>query len=230
MRRERSEADVTRFSDAAWYNPQATEQLRVCIVGAGGIGSWTALFIARLGLFKEIEIVDFDYVDHVNYAGQFFKKKDLGRYKAEVVKDEVLELTGVQLKTNFNEIRELNVPTADIYILALDNLTTRRVVAEHFKKSNALVMIDGRLLAEQFEILFVTKQNIDEYIATKLPEEASIEDAPCSFRQTSHVAAMIGTMITSVLTNYIANVVSGMNIRKVPYKTTFFVPTLTIKK
>lgn len=230
MIRERSIADVTRFSDAPWYNPEVTGNLKVCIVGAGGIGSWTALFIARLGIFTDIEIVDFDYVDSVNYAGQFFKKTELGRYKAEVVKDEVYDLTGLQIKSSILEVTPITVPKADIYILALDNLTTRRIIAEYFKKSNALIMIDGRLLAEQFEILFVTKETIDEYIATKLPEEASIEDAPCSFRQTSHVAAMIGTMITSILTNFITNVATNMAIRKVPYKMTFFVPTLTIKK
>ena len=45
--------------------------------------------------------------------------------------------------------------------------------------------------------------------------EGLSEDA-CSFKQTSHIAAMIGSVITSVITNWSSNIILKADINNVP--------------
>jgi tRNA A37 threonylcarbamoyladenosine dehydratase len=70
----------TRFKDAPWFLTE-TEKLStpsILIGGAGGIGSWTTLFLTRAGY--PVCVVDFDTLEDVNLGGQFFLKEDIGLF------------------------------------------------------------------------------------------------------------------------------------------------------
>src|SRR3954465_14305021 len=71
---------TTRFSGADW-----ADQLRtIILVGVGGIGSWTAINLARIG--HTLHIVDPDIVDETNVnGGQAFRNADIGTRKVLAV-------------------------------------------------------------------------------------------------------------------------------------------------
>lgn len=60
-------------------------------------------------------------------------------------------------------------------------------------------------------------------------DDSKIADAPCSFRATSHNAAMIAGNMVAILNNLIANKDEGDEIREVPYKMVYQLPTFTYK-
>ena len=62
---------------------------KVLIIGAGGIGSPVALFLARSGI-KYFEIADFDKVSKSNLHRQvLFDEKDINKNKALVTKKKI---------------------------------------------------------------------------------------------------------------------------------------------
>jgi len=64
----------------------------VLIVGAGGLGSPVALYLAAAGIGR-IGLVDFDNVDESNLHRQIlYGKSDVGRPKLEVAKERLLEV------------------------------------------------------------------------------------------------------------------------------------------
>ena len=63
----------------------------VAVAGLGGLGSHIAVFLARIGV-GHLHLVDFDRVDLTNLNRQQYRLCHLGRYKAEALREELLEL------------------------------------------------------------------------------------------------------------------------------------------
>lgn len=84
---------------------------RVLIVGAGGVGSWTALFLAIAGV-QEITIVDGDIVEEHNLIRTPFMETFTGVKKVDA------------LKTLINIIRPATtVNIADDYVINVDDIS-----------------------------------------------------------------------------------------------------------
>ncbi|MDA3057912.1 sulfur carrier protein ThiS adenylyltransferase ThiF [Campylobacter sp. VBCF_05 NA6] len=76
-------------------NPRGVSEIlsraRVCILGAGGLGSNVAIMLARAGV-GEFFIIDFDIVEPSNLNRQHYALKHLGSPKIEALKEQILEI------------------------------------------------------------------------------------------------------------------------------------------
>jgi molybdopterin/thiamine biosynthesis adenylyltransferase len=214
-----------RFSGANWF-PQENEE--VVIGGAGGIGSWLALLLARIG-FK-IYLVDFDRVEMHNIGGQFFKVDDVSMYKTQSVNDSIQELCGTSINT-INERVEENFQYGTSFMFsAFDNMKARKNLFKSWKYrvnkpyAKTPIFIDGRLTMEQLQIFCVTEENMDVYERDYLFNDSEVEDTACTTKQTSHSAAMIASHMVGFFTNHIANIHEGAKHRAVPFKYEYFIP------
>ena len=83
------EIDITksRFRDAAWYGNIETLTTPIVVGGAGGIGSWLTLFLARMLSESHLFLYDFDMVEEVNMAGQLFGRQHIGMSKVNAIQD-----------------------------------------------------------------------------------------------------------------------------------------------
>lgn len=217
-----------RFKDAPWYPKEDTH---VLVGGAGGIGSWTALLLSRAGFIPIV--YDFDILEEHNLGGQLYPKKLIRKPKVEGLQEVIKDFSGQEIII-FNERVEASTPTNIYCIAAFDNLTARKLMFESWDKQfghnpNA-IFIDGRLTAEQMQIFCIRGSDSpselkSEYLNEQLliPEE-SIEEAPCTMKQTSHAAAMIAAHITGFFTNHITNVTENDNTRTIPFKWEYFIP------
>jgi molybdopterin/thiamine biosynthesis adenylyltransferase len=70
-----------RHNGVPGHNQTAVESARVLIVGAGGLGSWAALALARSGV-RSITIVEPDRFERSNASRQLMFGRDLGDLKA----------------------------------------------------------------------------------------------------------------------------------------------------
>ena len=90
--------EVARYSrhliipDLGLDGQKRLKNARVLVIGAGGLGSPTLLYLAAAGV-GTIGIVEFDVVDESNLQRQIIHgQSDIGRSKAESAKDSILEV------------------------------------------------------------------------------------------------------------------------------------------
>ncbi|MBW7931807.1 MAG: molybdopterin-synthase adenylyltransferase MoeB [Gammaproteobacteria bacterium] len=108
---------------------------RVLCVGAGGLGSPLALYLAAAGV-GTIGLVDFDRVDLSNLQRQvLYDTRDIGRPKLEAASERLRALNpGVQVVTHALQLRGDNIMSLigdyDIVADGSDNFPTRYLVSD----------------------------------------------------------------------------------------------------
>lgn len=226
---------TARFSGAEWFD--IVRQSRVTIIGCGGIGSWTALMIARL-CPKQIVLYDDDTVENINMAGQFFSTDNINEYKTTAVARNLKKYASyfntLGLSTKFTEESGIT----DIVITCLDNMTTRRTAFNTWKRRVAksshpdkCLFIDGRLAAEVLQVFSVTGDDangIRRYESTLFNDNEATEER-CSYRQTSFMANMIGSFIANVFVNFISAKYHNNPIREIPFKIEYIAEAMYLK-
>jgi len=211
-----------RFKDAPWF-PKEDET--VMIGGAGGIGSWLAIFLTRAGF--DINIFDFDRIEEHNLGGQLFRHSDIGKFKVQALQDVIMEFNNKSINTDIRPIT-IDSPTHHFMFSAFDNMKARKDLFEVWKRSVpncpvTPIFIDGRLEMEQLQIFCVTPDLISQY-EENLFDDGEVQDAPCTMKQTSHSAAMIATLMTAFFTNHMTNIYERSKDRDVPFYYEFFIP------
>ena len=226
----------SRFSSADWFDVIAHKN--VLLGGAGGIGSWTALLLARTNV-GSIRIYDDDKVETANLAGQFFSISDVGKYKVEAVTNHLRNIANYYSSSYVKDRFTLDTPPYKIMIGGFDNMTARKVffrswnafrrasVAEDF--SNYL-LIDARLSAEVLQVYCL--QGDDEASITYYKDNCLFSDdeadpTVCSYKQTSFMANMIAGTIANLFVNWCANKAGGF--RPVPFFTEYDAVTMQYK-
>lgn len=106
---------------------------KVLIVGAGGLGSPVAYYLAAAGVGK-IGLVDYDCVDLSNLQRQILHRtEDVGRLKVESAREKLLALNpNIEVETFPFSVKAENVMTIlngyDLAVDAVDNFNTRFLV------------------------------------------------------------------------------------------------------
>jgi len=129
-------ADLARYSrhlalrEVGVEGQQRLKAAKVLIVGAGGLGSPSALYLAASGV-GTIGVIDNDQVDVSNLQRQvLYDTGSLGRPKAEVAKQRLLALNPeIELVAHVVELRAANVRDIfsryDVVLDGTDRFTTR---------------------------------------------------------------------------------------------------------
>lgn len=209
-----------RFRDLEWYG----EKKVIIIGGVGGIGSWLSLFLARMG--HELFIYDHDYIEEVNLGGQLYSNKHIGIKKTQGVIENCRIFAPGAIVRGYS-LYERDSFSAPIMFSAFDNMAARKLMFTNWcEEEEREIFIDGRLGPEYFEIYCVQKGQEEDYRNTLFNDD-EVPDLPCSAKATTHAGAMIASMMTGLLTNYITNSKFG-DIREVPFKTQFDIPLIML--
>ena len=240
-----------RFSSAPWAKEMGNSS--ISILGLGGIGSYVAYFISRLGP-SVLYIQDFDTVEGVNMAGQMFSISDVGYFKTNAVSALINRYSpGVEIVKINKKVEEGFMPESPIVITGFDNMEARKTSYVGWKsyikkavnsaeeegltqevndiKKKAL-FIDGRLAAETLQMIVIRGDQEDlmkEYEDKYLFSSEEALDLVCSYKQTSHIAGMLGSLITSTVVNFITNNASGFDFSPINFFTEFDAQTMNFK-
>jgi len=85
------------------FNP-INQKLKIIILGAGSLGSFICLNLAKLG-FDNIDVWDYDIVECQNIPNQFYKLKDIDKFKVEALKEIVKEFTDVDINIHNEKVK-----------------------------------------------------------------------------------------------------------------------------
>lgn len=174
----------------------------VTIIGAGSVGSFTALTISKMGVEK-IEIFDEDGVDTHNIPNQFYKLQDIGEFKVDALESVLKEFCGVSAKVHntFYDRQKLN----PIVIVATDSMESRWAVwLEFLKQPQTKVLIEARMGGELGIVYCVSKKEKKFYEKT-LYSDSEAEQLPCSARTIIYNVLMIASIIARTLKGVVKN-------------------------
>ena len=126
----------------------------VGIAGCGGLGSNCAIALARVGIGKLV-LADFDRVEESNLNRQYFFHDQIGEYKAEALRDNILRIDeNINVETHVVNLEPESVAT---FFADCD------VIVEAFDTDAAKQMIIETVLAEMPEKYIVSGQGLAGY-------------------------------------------------------------------
>jgi adenylyltransferase/sulfurtransferase len=173
---------------------------RVLIIGAGGLGSPAAMYLASAGVGTLI-LADGDTVDLTNLQRQILHRNDaVGRFKAESGRDTLNSLNpetvAVALPQRLDaSLLEAHISEADVVLDCSDNFSTRHAINRacvKFSKplvSGAAVRFDGQLSV-------FDKRNLHNPCYHCLfPDGDDVEETRCAVMGVfAPITGIIGTM------------------------------------
>ena len=229
---------TSRFSSAIWY--ENIQKKTVILAGVGGIGSFCGFLLARMKPVSMF-IYDDDIVESVNMSGQLYGQSDLGRPKvsalAEMIRNYADYSSVFAIRERFTEESE----ASDIMICGFDNMAARKlffnkwvnhVQSKPEEERRNCLFIDGRLAAEEFQVLCIKgddEYNINRYSNEYLFSDAEADETICSYKQTTFCANMIASYMVNLFVNFCANQCEPLIDRDLPFLTTYNAETMYLK-
>jgi len=206
---------------------------RIRIIGCGGIGSPTAIILAKMG-FKRFVLMDDDTVEPHNLPNQFFPVEALGMLKVEALAIQILQFNpDVEIEVvpeRFTDDFKWPHPTPrEIAIVATDTLKSRACVWWRCKnKPHIELYLDARMAAEQFEVHAVRPADLSDqrrYEATLFQGRAPDSDRggrelrkpvdlPCTARAIAYNTFVLGGLVAHEVKKYVMNeLTTGLELR-----------------
>ena len=229
---------TSRFSSAIWY--ENIQKKTVILAGVGGIGSYVGFLLARMKP-AFMFIYDDDIVEAVNMSGQLYGQSDLGRPKVSALAGMIRNYAGYGGVFAMTERFTDESEASDIMICGFDNMAARRLFFNKWvnhvqskpeeERKNCL-FIDGRLAAEEFQILCIKgddEYNINRYNDEFLFSDAEADVTICSYKQTTFCANMIASYMVNLFVNFCANQCEPIIDRDLPFLTTYNAETMYLK-
>ena len=229
---------TSRFSSAIWY--ENIQKKTVILAGVGGIGSYVGFLLARMKP-ASMFIYDDDIVETVNMSGQLYGQSDLGRTKVSALAEMIRNYAGYSSVFAISERFTNESEASDIMICGFDNMAARRLFFNKWvnhvqskpeeERKNCL-FIDGRLAAEEFQVLCIKgddEYNINRYNNEFLFSDAEADETICSYKQTTFCANMIASYMVNLFVNFCANQCEPLIDRDLPFLTTYNAETMYLK-
>lgn len=188
---------LTRQMDAI---PLNSLKRQITIVGAGAVGSFTTLALAKMG-YENISVYDFDTIEIENLNSQFYRFKDVGRQKVEALKEIIKDFCDIDIKA-YNEKYD-NKIFNDIVICAVDNMATRQKLMENHHNRGVFTkyIIDPRMAIEYAYIQCIKpmeKKDYESYKKTLFSDDDAITER-CTGKSTIYTAQLIGATIAKMV-------------------------------
>lgn len=177
----------------------------ITVIGAGSIGSYTVLALAKLG-FTNIEVADDGIVEEENIAPQFYRPRDIGKLKVDCLKRTILDQTGVNIITIPHKIvdSKLVTPNPVVLVLAVDSMSARKQIHNHISST---FLVDARMAIE-FLTIISTKNYLNSgrmyYESTLFSDDDAVQET-CTNKAISYTSLIAGGLVAKCVLDALKN-------------------------
>lgn len=148
----------TTLSEIGEEGQSLLQKAKVLVIGCGGLGSPTAVYLAASGI-GELHLIDFDTVSVSNLHRQVFYKTDtIGKSKAEIL------ATEIQQKAPFTKVTFSNEPVSKENILEL--VSSFNVVVDGTDNLQIKYLINDACVLSKKPLVYGSLYKFDGYAAT----------------------------------------------------------------
>ena len=178
----------------------------ITVIGAGSLGSWLVLGLAKLG-FSDITVFDDDIVELHNIPSQFYNMINADG----IATDGEAETKVMALHNNINLFTDIRIkihperferqPLKGLVIVTPDNMATRKsVFLRCVDNMNVPYFIDGRMGGQTYKIYAVNPNNAADaqYYLRHWHSDEEGSPEPCTARGVGYNAAMCAMEMVNV--------------------------------
>lgn len=171
----------------------------VTMIGAGGIGSMTALALAKTGV-PMLYLIDDDAVEEHNLPNQFFRHSDLGENKVRALANAVKEYSISEVQGYKTCVKSTH-PLSGVVISGVDSMESRKAIwaAVYANRAEIPIYIEARM-AREIGIIYTVDpsnpQHWDWYLET-LCDDADAIEVPCTERAVAYNVWILGGRIAA---------------------------------
>jgi len=170
----------------------------VHVVGCGGIGSPTALAMAKMGC-KDMTLHDHDTVENHNLPNQIYRLADVGMAKVESLAKTIEDFTGVTPLTSLEQIAA-DSKLVGLVVSGVDSMAARKEIWQAIKyKTGITLYVDARMGAEVCRIYSIRPTNPVDVVMYEgtLYDDAEAQELPCTGRSIIYNVFMIAALVCS---------------------------------
>lgn len=178
-----------------------TEKLKakITVVGLGGIGSWSANALGRLGV-SDLVLIDPDKVEEHNLASQCFTRDQVGEFKVRATASNIFKIReDVEIETRPHRLEECFTPSK-IVVCALDSLEARRELAPLLGSTE--LFIDARMGGELMKITAIVGDDRKDYLESLFKDQVPSPE-PCTARSIVYNTQIIGGMVCALVKKFL---------------------------
>lgn len=184
--------------------PLAVLNCPINIIGAGAVGSFTALALAKMG-FKNILVFDDDRIDIENMNCQFFRFSDIGKFKVDALKELIKDFTNQEIDIIPTKWEGFSLD--GITICAVDSMKVRKNVYDTYfmKAHKSSLVIDPRMGAETamlFSYNPLKQKDGDSYSKTLYSDEDAVQER-CTAKSTIYCVLGLSSLICTTVKNFL---------------------------
>jgi len=171
----------------------------ITVIGAGAVGSFVTLTLAKMG-FTELTVYDDDTITAHNLPNQFFRVADVGRPKVEALRDLVWSFEDIPLKVKNARFKGDDVE--GIVVSAVDSMSSRKLIFKSVEGNPSVRFFLDPRMGGQLSVLYAfDPTDIDMMVAYKetLHSDEDASEAPCTERAILYTVLSIASMVANYI-------------------------------
>ena len=180
-------------------NMERLQNLSVTLIGAGSIGSTTALWLGKMGVGRLI-IFDNDYIEQHNWSNQVYREADVGRLKVDALAEILNTFTG--LHPEVHPIRYDGSRQSEVVISGVDSMASRKEIWRLVRDSR--LYLDARMGLETLIVYAVNPRVKDDrvrYVKTLYNDAEALQE-PCTARTICYTPLMAAAVLCNLVKRY----------------------------
>lgn len=176
----------------------------VTIIGAGAIGSWVALSLAKMGM-ENLTVYDDDAVSIENMNCQFYPFSAIGKKKAQALAEMVEQFTRV--KINYKNEKYTGGKISGIVVCAVDSMSARKLVFENLaeRSIHTQYVIDPRMGSQSALLLTyrpMDSKECEDYATSLYTDESAVQER-CTAKATIYTANLLSGIVVKALKDFL---------------------------
>ena len=195
---EELDGSISYMRQRDTFDPATHKHSAVTIVGCGGIGSFAAFALAKLGI-QHFTLIDPDKVERHNLPNQMFPLDTLDGQKADVTAELIREFAIPASILPVNAPLQAVDHWQGIVISALDSMEARAELWAKVKGNIRVpLLLDGRLGGQNIRLFAIKPSNPEDraYYENSLhTDDEAVEDV-CTAQSIIDVGFQVASLIT----------------------------------
>ncbi len=177
--------------------------LQVTLIGAGSIGSTTALWLSKMGI-QHLQVFDADKVEEHNWSNQMFRQADIGKFKVDALAEVLKELADADVESHIE--RYTDQPLSEVVISGVDSMESRKTIWKVVRLNpDVKLYLDARMGLETLVVYAVHPQIREErqaYVKSLHSDESATQE-PCTARTICYTPLMASSILCSMVKRHV---------------------------